>query len=199
MRPAVFFDRDDTLIECRSITPDGDLGDPALVRLKEGALEACRMLREAGFALVVVSNQGGVARGKYSEDDVHAVNAEVNRRLGGLIERFYFCPYHPKGTVPQYTGEHPWRKPAPGMLLAAAEELGLDLRHSWIVGDQPRDAEAGCAAGCRAVVVDANPRGPAAGDAPSAVRRAPSLTVAAAEIIAHGAPHATAAERSRRR
>lgn len=154
---AVFLDRDDTLIACRSVTPDGDLGDPDLVRLLDGALEACRMLHEAGFRLVVVSNQGGVARGRYSVEDVERVNSRVNELLGGVIDAFYFCPYHPRGTTPQYTREHPLRKPQPGMLLQGAEDLGIDLADSWMVGDQERDCLAGRAAGCRTILIAQSP------------------------------------------
>lgn len=151
MRPAVFLDRDDTLIRCRSVTPDGDLGDPDLVELLPGALETCRSLKEAGFALVVITNQGGVARGKYGLQDVDRVNARLNVLLGGVIDAFRACPYHPKGVVPEYAREHPWRKPAPGMILDAAEELGLDLKRSWLIGDAIRDCEAGRAAGCATI------------------------------------------------
>ncbi|RMH23429.1 MAG: HAD-IIIA family hydrolase, partial [Planctomycetota bacterium] len=154
MRPAVFLDRDDTLIECRSVTPDGDLGDPARVRLRPGVAEGVRALKDAGYALVVVSNQGGVARGRYTPHDVDRVNARVNRLLHGAIDAFRFCPYHPRGVVPQYTREHPWRKPAPGMILDAAEALSLDLARSWMVGDAARDCQAGRAAGCRTVLID---------------------------------------------
>jgi len=150
---AVFLDRDDTLIACRSVTPDGDLGDPALVGLLPGAREACERWKEAGFALVVVSNQGGVARGRYGLEDVEAVNARLNELLGGAVDAFRFCPYHPNGTVPEFAREHHWRKPTPGMLLDAADELGIDLSASWMVGDGPRDCGAGRAAGCRTVLV----------------------------------------------
>lgn len=145
--PAVFLDRDDTLIACRSVVPGGDLGDPGLVRLLPGAFEACGRLREAGFALIVVSNQGGVARGAYPIAAVEAVNGRVNELLGGAIEAFYYCPYHPRGVVAEYAREHPWRKPAPGMILAAAAERGLDLGRSWLIGDMERDCQAGRAAG----------------------------------------------------
>jgi heptosyltransferase-2 len=109
--------------------------------------------------LVVVSNQAGVARGVFTEADVEAVNERIEATLSqktGLervIERFYYCPYHPDGTVEAYRGEHPWRKPAPGMLVAARRELGLDLPVSWVVGDQPRDVAAGEAVGCRTVLI----------------------------------------------
>lgn len=145
--PAVFFDRDDTLIACRSMVPDGDLGDPALVRLLPGAAGACRMLREAGFRVIVFSNQGGVARGKYGLDAVEAVNARVNALLGGTVDDFRVCPWHPEGTVPEFSCEHPWRKPAPGMILDAAGVHGLDLSRSWVIGDAERDCLAGKGAG----------------------------------------------------
>lgn len=148
-RRAVFLDRDNTLID-----NDGDLGDPERVRLLAGVGDALRKLREAGFLLVVVSNQGGVARGAFSETDVEAVNARITGLLGpGVIERFYWCPYHPDGSVEPYRREHSWRKPQPGMLVAAQRDLDLDLGRSWMIGDKPRDVEAGRAAGCRTVLV----------------------------------------------
>lgn len=153
MRPAVFIDRDDTLMAARPLpappspAAPGDVVDPALVRLLPGAMDACRRLREAGFALVVFSNQGVVARGGATIAQVEAVNDRLCELLGGLIEAVYFCPFHPRGNVPRFTREHPWRKPGPGMILAAAGELGLDLPGSWAVGDAPRDIEAGISAG----------------------------------------------------
>ncbi len=148
MRPAVFLDRDDTLIDNA-----GDLADPSLVRLLPGALEACERLAGAGLTLVVVSNQGVVARGGGTLRDVEATNDRVRALLTPpharrpLAEAFYFCPFHPRGTVERFASEHPWRKPAPGMILAAADELGLDLPRSWFVGDAERDIRAAIAAG----------------------------------------------------
>ncbi|MHC4128493.1 MAG: D-glycero-alpha-D-manno-heptose-1,7-bisphosphate 7-phosphatase [Planctomycetota bacterium] len=155
---AVFLDRDNTLID-----NDGDLGDPDLVRLLEGVGPALARLRDAGYRLVIVSNQGGVARGAFGEPDVEAVHrriaslvdAAAGRR--GVIDRFYFCPYHPAGSVEPYRREHPWRKPQPGMLHAARQDLGLDLRQSWLIGDQPRDVAAGRAAGCATILISADP------------------------------------------
>lgn len=164
MRPCVFLDRDDTLIFNRTLPPPadppagwkpGDLYDPARVELMPGALEACRSLKDRGFALVIVTNQGCVARGSATIEQVEAVNARVRELLVGdageaLIDGVYFVPYHPLGSVPEYTKEHPWRKPQPGMLLSAARDLGLDLAGSWLIGDMPRDCEAGVNAGLRA-------------------------------------------------
>ena len=149
MRPAVFLDRDNTLI-----ANDSDLGDPDEVRLLEGVREGLHALVQAGFVLVVVSNQGGVARGLYGEPDVDRVHERIQELVGEEVPMaFYFCPFHPEGSVPEYTREHPWRKPAPGMLLAAGNEHGLDLSRSWIVGDQSRDIDAGHSAGCKTVLI----------------------------------------------
>lgn len=157
MRAAVFLDRDDTLIENAGLpwdvigTPRGDLCDPAHVTLLPGVADACAALRRAGFVLVVVTNQGLVARGVGTMADVDRTNERLHELLtvdgSRLVERVYCCPYHPAGSVPEFTCEHPWRKPAPGMILAAAKDLGLDLSRSWLVGDAERDAEAGVRAG----------------------------------------------------
>lgn len=132
----------------------GDVVDPGLVRLLPGVEEGCRALKAAGLALVVVSNQGVVARGGATVEQVERVNRRLRdlladpTRLGhSLIDAIYICPFHPRGAVPRFTGEHPWRKPAPGMILAAAADLGLDLARSWLIGDAERDSAAGVAAG----------------------------------------------------
>lgn len=154
MQPAVFLDRDNTLIN-----NDGDMGDPSEVRLMDGVAPGLEALRDAGFTLVVVTNQGGVARGKFSEEDVDAVHQRIamlvdsQARRNGLIDRFYYCPYHPDGTVAEYTRDHPWRKPHPGMILQAAQDMEIDLSRSWMIGDQERDVMAGRAAGCRVALV----------------------------------------------
>jgi D-glycero-D-manno-heptose 1,7-bisphosphate phosphatase len=187
VRRAVFLDRDGTVIR-----NDGDLGDPDLVELLPGVAEAMRRLREAGYALVVVTNQGGVARGRYDEAAVHATHErleQVLRRETGLrtvVDAFYFCPFHPEGTVERYRREHPWRKPAPGMLLEAAREHALDLGTSWMVGDQERDAQAGAAAGCRSILLGTPS---AASDADFFAR---DLTEAAARITTEDAPKVAA-------
>ena len=150
-RPAVFFDRDNTLI-----VSDGYLGDPSKVTLVEGAAEIVARVRSLGYAVVVFSNQSGVARGMFSEDDVRRVNARLDELLTdhnpqAIIDRHEFCPFHPEGTIPEYAKESDLRKPQPGMIHQAAEKLALDLSRSWVVGDAPRDIEAGKAAGCRTI------------------------------------------------
>lgn len=153
MNRAVFLDRDNTLIP-----NDGDLGDPAAVKLMQGAAAGVASLRGLGYKIVVVTNQGGVARGRYAEADVQAVHERLSELLrtqanGAVVDAYYFCPYHPQGTVPRYKQEHPWRKPQPGMLLQAARDLKLDLAMCWMVGDAPRDIEAGKAAATRTVLI----------------------------------------------
>lgn len=159
--PAVFLDRDDTLIASTDLPPEafaagrpGDLADPAFVRLLPGVAEACGSLRRAGFVLVVVSNQGVVARGGATLAQVEATSNRMcallpdpDRPRHSLIARVYHCPWHPDGSVEPYNTEHPWRKPGPGMLLAAIEDLDLDPARSWLVGDAERDLEAGRRAG----------------------------------------------------
>ncbi len=155
MRPAVFLDRDDTLVDNHRATADtphpGDLIDPALVRLLPGVGAACAALA-ARFPLVVVTNQGGIAQGLCTHDDVEAVHdrmRELLRPFGVRLAGVYYAPHRPPpaGVVPPYNAPHPWRKPGPGMLQAAARDLGLDLSRSWLIGDAARDIEAGLAAG----------------------------------------------------
>ncbi|MEM9066436.1 MAG: HAD-IIIA family hydrolase [Planctomycetota bacterium] len=155
MRPAVFLDRDDTLIRNSDLDPmpgltPGDLIDPLQIEPLPGALEACRLLFEAAFTLVVVTNQGVVARGGGTLGDLEACNDRLLDLFEGAIAAVYACPLHPRGALPHFTTEHPWRKPGSGMIQAASHELGLDLERSWLVGDAERDVEAGHAAGLAA-------------------------------------------------
>lgn len=152
--PAIFIDRDGTLV------PDDErAGNAAAIELVEGVPPALRRVRDAGFRVVVATNQGGVAHGRFTEADVDAYHRKLSDMLdaaSGLkrtVERFYYCPFHPKGTVPGYTRDHPWRKPKPGMIQQALQDMELDADRSWIIGDSPRDIEAGRAAGLRTVLV----------------------------------------------
>src|SRR5437773_3069434 len=151
-RPAVFFDRDNTLIAC-----DEFLGDTSKVALVGGAADAVAAARNLGYAAVVFSNQSGVARGYFTEQAVHAVNQRLDELLKdgnpkAVIDRHEFCPFHPDASIEKYRKDSPLRKPAPGMIHQAAEALALDLSRSWVIGDAPRDIEAGQAAGCRTIL-----------------------------------------------
>jgi D,D-heptose 1,7-bisphosphate phosphatase len=149
-RPAVFLDRDGTLIEQVHY-----LADPELVRLLPGAGETLRRLRDAGFATVLVTNQSAIARGILTEARLHLIHDEMNRQLaaeGTAIDAIYFCPEAPAGDD-RTVVEHGDRKPGPGMLLRAAGEMDLDLDASWMVGDMISDVLAGINAGCRGSIL----------------------------------------------
>jgi D-glycero-D-manno-heptose 1,7-bisphosphate phosphatase len=159
-RPAAFLDRDGTLNELVQDAGSGAAESPLKasdVRLIEGAARAARALAQAGFALVCVSNQPAAAKGKVSVEQLLAVNERVLGLLaeeGVHLDGFRLCLHHPEGGVSELSGSCSCRKPAPGMLLDAAKELGLDLGSSWMFGDTDSDVIAGHAAGCRAVLID---------------------------------------------
>lgn len=145
-RPAVFVDRDGTVIRERDY-----LSDPGGVELVPGAVEALAAFRAAGYGVVIVTNQSGIARGLYDTAAYRRVEAEVERQLreGGVeVERSYHCPHHP-----DFTGPCECRKPAPGLFLQAADELDLDLERSIWVGDRLRDVEPARAFGGRGILV----------------------------------------------
>lgn len=151
-RPAVFLDKDGTLLEDVPYNVD-----PALMRLMPGVGRALRRLAAAGFALIVVSNQSGIARGYFPPTALRTVRWRLERLLEPFDVRlagFHACLHHPDGIVAPYARECTCRKPKPGLLLQAAETVGIDLRESWMVGDILDDVEAGCRAGCRTVLLD---------------------------------------------
>ncbi|HEX7045167.1 MAG TPA: HAD family hydrolase [Burkholderiales bacterium] len=149
---AVFLDKDGTLLENVPYNVD-----PERMRLVPGAGAALRRLYALGYALIVVSNQPGVALGYF---DTHALR-RVERRLRALfaaeqvpLAGFYFCPHHPAGRVARYAVVCRCRKPAPGLLLSAAAIHEVDTFRSWMIGDILDDIEAGVRARCRTVLVD---------------------------------------------
>ena len=152
-RPAVFLDRDGTLIRDRV-----HAADPATVQPLPGVVDALRALRGAGYALVVASNNSGVARGLFTVSEALAMGTRlvaVLSEAGVKLDGYYVCPHHPsEGRVARYAQSCGCRKPEPGMLLRAAEELDIDLSRSWMVGDLPSDVGAGLAAGARTVLLD---------------------------------------------
>jgi D-glycero-D-manno-heptose 1,7-bisphosphate phosphatase len=152
MRRAVFLDRDGVLVEDVDLLTRADQ-----LRLLPGVPSALNALQSAGFALVVVSNQPVVARGLATAQEVEAIHAELDGLIhaagGPAMDRFYFCPHHPKGTLLAYQVDCDCRKPKPGLLLKAARELNLGLRASFMVGDRITDIIAGARAGCRTILV----------------------------------------------
>ncbi|MFB3891578.1 MAG: D-glycero-alpha-D-manno-heptose-1,7-bisphosphate 7-phosphatase [Phycisphaerae bacterium] len=155
---AVFVDRDHTLIE-----DPGYLSDPAAVKLLPGVGPALKSLSAAGFRIVLVTNQSGIARGILTEETLAGIHDELRRQLaqhGAALDGVYYCPFHPEGVIEKYARESDMRKPKPGMLLAAAKDMDIDLTASWMVGDGARDIEAGQRAGCRTIRVRVPSRPP---------------------------------------
>lgn len=178
---AVFLDRDGTLIEDR-----GYLGDPDEVQLLPGAAEALCRFAEAGHKVIIISNQSGIARGLFDETDLDEVHARMEQLLaaeGAAIDGAYYCPYldGSEAKVKRYRRDSELRKPKPGMLLQAARELNIDLKRSWMIGDSPRDVEAGDRAGCKTVFLSNGLSSP--GEEVDADERASDLMTAADLIV----------------
>lgn len=153
---AVFLDRDGTIIR-----DTGYLSSPEEIKLLPGADMAIKSIRQAGFKVIVVTNQSGVARGMFTLERMQEINEALRQQLadrGARLDGVYACPFHPEGKVAEYAKDSDLRKPQPGMLLQAAEDLDIDLEASWMVGDSGRDIEAGIRAGCRTVWVHQRPQ-----------------------------------------
>jgi len=149
---AVFLDRDDTLIE-----DPGYINHPDQVKLLDEVAEALIELKALGYKLIVVSNQSAVARGIITEKILAQIHDRLKQLLaerGAYLDRIYYCPYHPDGVVPKYRKESDWRKPNPGMLLTAADQMDIDLSQSWMIGNSNRDIEAGLRAGCKTILIN---------------------------------------------
>jgi D-glycero-D-manno-heptose 1,7-bisphosphate phosphatase len=150
LKRAVFVDRDGTINVERDY----------LYRVDEfefipGAPQALKLLNEAGFMVVVVTNQSGVARGYYTEEEVGILHRHIESELanaGARVDAWYYCPHHPSGRG-SYSLPCRCRKPLPGMLLEAARRHNIDLAASIMIGDRLADMEAGIAAGCHTILV----------------------------------------------
>ena len=152
--PAAFLDRDGVLN-----VDHGYVHRLDSLALIPGAAQAVRMLNDAGYLVIIVTNQSGVARGFYGEDDVKRFNAELTRQLaadGARIDAIYYCPHHPQGTVARYAVACECRKPKPGLLEQAAREFNIERAQSFLIGDKDGDLEAATAFGVRGIKFDAS-------------------------------------------
>jgi len=162
-RRAVFLDRDGVVVELVWDDVDGAFEGPTAsddVRLVPGAADAIRRIRSLDYRTVVVSNQPGAAKGKASQEELLEAHERVVRLLaeqGVMIDDYRYCLHHPDAIDPMLANACDCRKPKPGMLLAAAAKLDIDLSQSWMIGDSDVDMEAGSGAGCRTILVE-NPR-----------------------------------------
>ncbi|HJV86038.1 MAG TPA: HAD family hydrolase [Noviherbaspirillum sp.] len=149
---AIFLDKDGTLVENVPYNVN-----PALLELTWQAGQALQLLKELGYALIVVTNQPGLARGLFTERALGALQQRLSELLvqyGVALDGFYYCPHSADGAVERYAVSCTCRKPMPGMLFRAAHEHGIDLSASWMIGDILHDVEAGRRAGCRTVLID---------------------------------------------
>ncbi len=151
MRPAVFLDRDGTLIEER-----GYLDRLELLHVFPWTPDAIRLLNRAGYATVVITNQSAIGRAIIDEPFLHQVHAALDERLAAgraRIDAYYFCPHHPEAAIERYRQACRCRKPGPGMIEQACRDLDLDPQRSVMVGDRWLDVASGRAAGTQTVFV----------------------------------------------
>ncbi len=148
MRRAIFFDRDGVLNE-----EAGYIWQIEKIKLIDGAREAIKLCNERGFLTVVVTNQGGIARGLYTAQEVDKIHDFMQKKfseIGAHIDAFYYCPHHPEGIVKNFSVVCDCRKPKPGLILQACKDLDIDPAQSILFGDSERDIAAAKAAGLRA-------------------------------------------------
>jgi D-glycero-D-manno-heptose 1,7-bisphosphate phosphatase len=144
-RPALFLDRDGVInVDHAYVHRKNDF------EFIEGIFDLCRHAKALGYLIIIVTNQAGIGRGYYTEQDFAALTSwmcDAFSEQKAAIDKVYFCPTHPESTVPQYRKQSDLRKPAPGMILLAAKEFNINLGDSILVGDKLSDVEAGLAAG----------------------------------------------------
>ncbi len=152
LRPGIFLDKDGTLLVDVPYNME-----PAKMRLAPGAAEGIGLLARLRLPLIIVSNQPGIALGKSEPAELGPMEARLREMVGEAgaeLAGCYWCPHHPEGHVAPYGAVCDCRKPAPGMLLRAAEVHGVDLSRSWMIGDILHDIEAGRRAGCSTILID---------------------------------------------
>jgi D-glycero-D-manno-heptose 1,7-bisphosphate phosphatase len=149
---AVFLDKDGTLVEDVPYNVDVQK-----IKLMQDVIPGLKKLSEAGYRLIIVTNQSGVARGFFQEDDVKQVGRYLEKTFkknGIPLLDFYYCPHHPEAKLPEYRAICACRKPAEGLLLKAKFDHGVDLSRSWFIGDILNDVESGRRAGCRTILIN---------------------------------------------
>lgn len=152
MTPAIFLDKDGTLLADIPYNVN-----PQRMHFAPGAFQGLVRLATLGWPLIVISNQPGVALGKFSQQDLLAVQEQLKTMFyeaGATLAGFYYCPHHPKGVRPAYSSHCECRKPSPGLLHLAAARHDIDLNRSWFIGDILDDIEAGRRAGCRTLLLN---------------------------------------------
>lgn len=149
---AIFLDKDGTLIQNIPFN-----ANPDLIRLSNHSVAGLKKFMKAGYQLIVVSNQSGIAHGYFEEEALTAVERKIDdllRKHGIYLSGFYYCPHHPDGKVKAYSKECDCRKPKTGLLIAAAKAHRIDLFNSWMIGDILDDVEAGNMAGCKSILLN---------------------------------------------
>lgn len=152
MRRAVFIDRDGTLIKDIPYN-----SNPSLITLEYYAAEMLQILKQRNFLNIIISNQSGIAKGFFTADDVNKMHEEIQQKLladNVQLDAFYFCPHFSEGAIKEFAIDCECRKPKPGLLYKASQDLNIDLKSSWMIGDILNDVEAGNAAGCKTILIE---------------------------------------------
>lgn len=150
-RPAVFLDRDGTMIK-----EAGYLSRLEDVQWFPGTKDAIRLLNRAGYLVIVITNQGGIALGKFDDAFVRMVHGTMDAELaqsGAHVDGWYYCPHHPNGVIPELSGPCACRKPGHAMIINACADFEIDVARSWVIGDRERDVAMAPAVGARGILV----------------------------------------------
>jgi D-glycero-D-manno-heptose 1,7-bisphosphate phosphatase len=148
---ACFLDRDGVLIEEVNY-----LSSPSQIHIFENSYKALKLLKDNGYIIIIITNQAGVARGYFDEDNIQTIHNEIDRLLSIenlIIDKYYYCPHHPEGTVEKYSIKCNCRKPAPGLIHQAVKDFNIDLKQSFLIGDKMSDINSAKNAGCFSILV----------------------------------------------
>ncbi|MGI8951301.1 MAG: D-glycero-alpha-D-manno-heptose-1,7-bisphosphate 7-phosphatase [Chitinophagaceae bacterium] len=152
LNKAIFIDKDGTLINDVPYNVN-----PQLITISNNVIEGLKLLKDQNFLFIVISNQSGVVRGFFKQKDLEKVNKKISELLKAhnvFIDAFYYCPHHPEGKIKKYAVNCDCRKPAPGLILKAANDFNINLTSSWMIGDILNDIEAGNSAGCKTILIN---------------------------------------------